>query len=380
MYREHRIGAVVPVYNEAAFVGDVLDSLPSFVDRAYPVDDCSSDGSWEIIEQRASVTVDLDDQPIPVETTTGSPDRSAPEIRPDGAGADTQSGRDGSEQPKDGEREEPTPDGGHATAAEVVPIRHETNQGRGGAVKTGYRAALADGMDIIVVMDGDGQMDPGQLDRLIDPIVTGVADYAKGNRLATAESRDGMSTWRLFGNALLTGLTRVASGYWQMTDPQSGYTAISRETLQWLDIDELYDDYGFLNDILVCLNANDARIVDVPMPAVYGDEKSGIQYHSFVPRLSLLLAAGFIRRLRSTDAAFGVGPVGALYGLATLIGVGTAGVVVGTLVTGRPGVDPLDILAVFALCPLFVVVAVLVERRSNRDLYVDPARVVEDRV
>jgi len=93
-----------------------------------------------------------------------------------------------------------------------------------------------------------------------------------------------------------------------------------------------------------------------------------------------LLATGFIRRLRSTDAAFGVGPVGTLYGLATLIGIGTAGVAIATLVAGHPGVDPLDILVVSALCPLFVIVAVLVERRSNRDLYVDPTRVVEDRV
>ncbi len=379
MYKDHRIGAVVPVYNEAAFVGKVLDGLPSFVDRAYPVDDCSSDGSWEIIERRASVTIDLESQPIPVEITTGSPDGSAPEIRSDGAGTDTQSGQDGSEQVTD-EGQEPSPDGGHATAVDIVPIRHETNQGRGGAVKTGYRAALADGMDIVVVMDGDGQMDPDQLDRLIDPIVTGVADYAKGNRLATAESRDRMSTWRLFGNTLLTGLTRFASGYWQMTDPQNGYTAISRETLQLVDIDGLYDGYGFLNDILVCLNANDARIVDVPMPAVYGDEESGIEYHTFVPQLSLLLAVGFVRRLCATDAPFGVGPAAALYGLATLIGIGTAGVLVVTLVIGRPGVDPLEMLAVFALCPLLAVVAVLVERRSNRDLYVECTPVVEDRV
>ncbi len=370
MYRDHRIGVVVPVYNEAAFVGEVLDSVPAFVDRAYPVDDCSTDGTWEVIERRASVTVEPEDQPVAVVVPAETSGRATPEIRTEAANSESTS---------DGERREPTPDGGQATGTEVVPIRHQTNQGRGGAVKTGYKAALEDGMDVVAVMDGDGQMDPDQLDRLLDPIVDAAADYAKGNRLATAELRDEMSTWRLFGNALLTGLTRVASGYWQMTDTQNGYTAISSEALQWLDIDDLYDDYGFLNDILVCLNAHDARLVDVPMSAVYGDEESGIQYHTFVPRLSVLLGTRFLWRLRSTDAAFGLSPVAVLYALAGIVGIGSLGLVAGALVTGRPGMDLLGGLVVFVLCPVLVVVAMLVERRSNRHLNVDPPP-TDDRV
>jgi glycosyltransferase involved in cell wall biosynthesis len=236
MYRNHRIGVVIPVYNEAEFIGGVLDSLPVFVDRAYVVDDCSTDGSWEVIRRRATVSSTI---------ALSTPD------------------------------EEGTPE------PQLVPIRHEENKGRGGAVKTGYAEALKDDMDVVAVMDGDGQMDPAYLDRIVDPVVDGIADYAKGNRLDKPEDREQISNWRLFGNALLTLLTRVASGYWGMTDPQNGYTAISAEALGLLELEELYDDYGFLNDVLVRLNVQGARIVDIPVRALYGDEGSGIRYKSF---------------------------------------------------------------------------------------------------
>ncbi|HKJ60292.1 MAG TPA: glycosyltransferase family 2 protein [Halobacteriales archaeon] len=204
----------------------------------------------------------------------------------------------------------------------VVAVRHAENRGRGGAVKTGYRLALAEGMDVVVVMDGDGQMDPDNVERLVHPVATGRADYAKGNRLNSPRYWAGMSRFRLFGNVVLTGLTRVASGYWRIRDPQNGYTAISQETLSELPVDDLYEDYGFLNDVLVKLHMVDARVADVAMAAVYGDEESGIRYSSFVSSLSMLLFWNFLERLYHEGFGAGSRSVPLAYGLAVLGGVG----------------------------------------------------------
>lgn len=269
MYREASIGVVVPAFNEEPFIGRVLDTMPEFVDRVYAVDDCSTDDTWTEIESRAVHEI------VAV----------------------------------------PIPDGGSLKQTDVVPIRHRTNRGRGAAVKTGYRNAQRDDLDIVVVMDGDGQMDPDQLDRLLDPVVSGRADYAKGNRLARPSDWRGMSKWRLFGNVLLTLLTNLASGYWGLRDSQNGYTAISAEMLEKLDLQALYDEYGFLNDILVTLNIHRARVCDVEMPALYGDERSGIRYSSFVPSLSFLLLKGFVRRLKHQHIIEPFHPVVVLYSL-----------------------------------------------------------------
>jgi len=263
MYRDRSVAVVIPVYNEARFIVDVLEAVPSFVDRIYAVDDCSTDETWTEIQRYVSRV------------------ESAPSTTTDSRGVESELKSDG------GQRE---------TA--IVPIRHDENKGRGGAVKTGYEAAVDAGMDLVAVIDGDGQMDPTILDRFLDPIVAGEAAYTKGNRLDNPTQRAQMSSWRLFGNALLTGLTRIASGYWTMTDPQNGYTAISTAALQELEIDRLYDGYGFLNDMLVHLNVNDVDIKDIPTTAHYGEEESGIEYRSFVPMLTLLLVSRYLWRLQ----------------------------------------------------------------------------------
>lgn len=275
MYRDATVGVVVPAYNEEAFVGRVLDSMPPYVDRVYAVDDCSTDGTWSEIQARAEAT---------------TPAVSA------------------------------ATDGGQRRPGGIVPLRHEVNRGRGAAVKTGYRQALRDDVDVVAVMDGDGQMDPDQLDRLLDPVISGRAAYAKGNRLASRTSWRGMPRWRLFGNLLLTLLTRLASGYWSVRDSQNGYTAIAATTLARIDLDGLYDEYGFLNDLLVELNVHDRRVADVDMGAVYGEEQSDIRYATFVPSLSLLLLWGFLRRLTRKYLIGGFHPLVFLYGLGAALG------------------------------------------------------------
>lgn len=270
MYEQTLVGVVVPAYNEEDFIGAVIDSVPEFVDRLYVVDDASTDGTWTEIKAHAEAARETE-----VVAETGS-----------------QLGRT---------------DGGFSVSAfperepqfdeTIIPVQHAQNRGRGGAVKTGYQLALTEDIDVVAVMDGDGQMDGEILDRMIDPIVNGEADYAKGNRLVSPDHWEEMSNWRLFGNTILTVLTKMASGYYGMRDPQNGYTAVSVDALQDISVGELYEDYGFLNDMLVRLGRHQKRVVDVPMRAIYNDAESGIQYRSFVPYLSWLLLTMYCWRL-----------------------------------------------------------------------------------
>lgn len=279
MYKGKSIGVVVTAYNEDAFIGRVIETVPSFVDRIYVVDDASPDNCWSVIQRAASRV-----------NESSEPERAV---------------ADGG----DGQR--------------VVPIRHDQNRGYGGAVKTGYKRAADDGIDVVAVMNGDGQMDPAILDRIIDPVVTGKVDYAKGNRLLTSEDRAAMSTFRFVGNAMLTGLSKFASGYWTMSDPQNGYTAISREAIEGLDLEALTNQYGFLNHILTHLNVNGYRVADVPMTAVYGDEESSIGYVSFIRFVSLLLLRSFLWRLKTRYVVQTFHPAVVFYG------TGTAGLIGG---------------------------------------------------
>jgi glycosyltransferase involved in cell wall biosynthesis len=284
MHRGQTVGVVVPAYNEEPFVGDVIETIPEFVDRVYVVDDCSTDDTWAAIRRR------IDGRDV-----SPADDRSsvATAVRR-GSGPPLEYIRVGSlaSAQSDDDAEAPA-----AFEERLVAVRHVTNAGVGGAITTGYRCALADDIDVTAVMSGDGQMEPAILDRILAPVVRGEAAYSKGNRLRYGEYRREMSRWRTFGNYLLTYLTRIASGYWGMMDPQNGYTAVSKAALETVDLDSLYQDYGFCNDLLVRLNTHGFTVADVPMRAVYGDETSHIRYSRFVPSLSLLLLRSYLRRL-----------------------------------------------------------------------------------
>ncbi|MFC6784608.1 glycosyltransferase family 2 protein [Halobaculum halobium] len=271
-YRDATVGVVIPAYNEMDFVGDVIEGLPTFVDRVYPVDDSSDDDTWSAITETAEQVNDRQSPTKPFDRV-------------------------------------------------VVPMRHTENRGAGAAALTGYRAALNDDLDVVASLDGDDQMDPAFLPNLLDPVVEGRVAYAKGDRLASREYVREMSRWRLFGNLLLTGLTRVASGYWRLRDPQNGYTAVSTDVLDRIDLDRLYEQYGFRNDVLVHLSVTDCRVADVPHPARYGDETSGIVYSSFAPNLSILLARRFLWRLGRQSVAGEFGPAASFVaGIAGLAG------------------------------------------------------------
>jgi glycosyltransferase involved in cell wall biosynthesis len=158
----------------------------------------------------------------------------------------------------------------------VVVLRHEVNQGVGGAMVTGYKAALADGADVVVKVDGDGQMDPADVGSFVQPLLAGEADYTKGNRFYDPALLEGMPAIRLFGNALLSLVNKLASGYWNVMDPTNGFTAIHRTALSMLPLDRIDRDYFFESAMLFRLGTLRAVVRDVPMPARYADETSSL--------------------------------------------------------------------------------------------------------
>jgi dolichol-phosphate mannosyltransferase len=170
----------------------------------------------------------------------------------------------------------------HCRDSRVVVLRHEVNQGVGGAVMTGYRAAVADGAEVIVKIDGDGQMDPNMISSFVQPILDGEADYTKGNRFFNLDEIGNMPPVRMFGNALLSLMTKLSSGYWDIFDPTNGYTAIHANIAGQLPYAKISKRYFFETDILFRLNTLRAVVQDVPMDATYGDEVSNLKISKIV--------------------------------------------------------------------------------------------------
>jgi glycosyltransferase involved in cell wall biosynthesis len=230
------VAVVVPAFDEESLIEATLTGIPGFVDRIYVVDDASRDATVERALAAGDPRVDV--------------------------------------------------------------VRHERNEGVGAAILSGYRRALADRVDVTAVMAADNQMYPGDLEALVLPVARGQVDYAKANRLFTGQAWQLIPRTRYLGNAVLSMLTKIASGYWHVADSQSGYTAIGLRTLEELDLDRIYRGYGFPNDMLVHLNVWNARVRDVPSRPVYGvGERSGIRYWRVIPAISWLLLRGFFWRL-----------------------------------------------------------------------------------
>jgi dolichol-phosphate mannosyltransferase len=179
----------------------------------------------------------------------------------------------------------------------VVVLRHEINQGVGGAVMTGYRAAIEDGVDIIVKVDGDGQMDPSLIPNFIEPILAGEADYTKGNRFFDLEEIRAMPRLRLFGNAVLSFMTKLSSGYWDLFDPTNGYTAIHADVARRLPFKKISSRYFFETDMLFRLNTLRSVVVDVPMDANYGDEISNMKISKIIGEFLLKHVRNFVKRI-----------------------------------------------------------------------------------
>jgi len=263
------VAVVVPAFNEERLVASTIASIPATVDRILVVDDGSTDGTADRVR--------------------GSDPR-------------------------------------------VELILHEGNRGVGAAIVTGYRRAIAERIDVTCVMAADGQMDPDDLELLARAVALGDCDYAKANRLSTGQAWQVIPRTRYVGNAVLSVLTKIASGYWHVADSQAGYTAVSLQTLEELDLDRLYPRYGFPNDMLVHLNVWNKRVRDYPSRPIYGiGEESGIRLRAVVPTISWLLLKGFCWRLREKYLIRDFHPLVLFYALGLLLLV--AGVVLGIVET-----------------------------------------------
>jgi|SRR5579884_2656670 len=264
------VAVVVPARDEQELIATTLLGIPGFVDRVFVVDDASSDETAE----RARAL--------------GDP--------------------------------------------RVEVVVHERNAGVGGAIVSGYRRALAERIEATAVMAGDNQMDPDELETLALPVVRGELDYAKANRLFTGSAWELIPRSRYLGNAVLSLLTKIASGYWHVADSQAGYTVVSLRMLRLLDLDRVYTSYGFPNDMLVHLNVWNARVRDFPSRPIYGvGERSGIKIRRVVPRISWLLWKGFFWRLREKYVIRDFHPLVFFYALGFLMTA--AGFVLGVIET-----------------------------------------------
>ncbi|HJV80881.1 glycosyltransferase family 2 protein [Noviherbaspirillum sp.] len=224
-----KIGVVIPSYKVCKHILGVIDKIGPEVSRIYVVDDCCPDGSGEFVKSNCRDT-------------------------------------------------------------RVTVLQNPENLGVGGAVMTGYRAAIQDGMDVIVKVDGDGQMDPSLIPDFVAPILAGEADYTKGNRFFDLEEIHAMPKVRLFGNAALSFMTKLSSGYWDLFDPTNGYTAIHAEVARRLPFNKISRRYFFETDMLFRLNTLRAVVVDIPMDAKYGDETSNL-------KISKIIGEFFVKHL-----------------------------------------------------------------------------------
>lgn len=185
----------------------------------------------------------------------------------------------------------------HCADPRVVVLRNPQNLGVGGAVMTGYQAAIADGMDIMIKIDGDGQMDPALIPDFIAPIIDGEADYTKGNRFYNLEEIRAMPKVRLMGNAALSFMTKLSSGYWDLFDPTNGYTAIHCGVARRLPFQKISRRYFFETDMLFRLNTLRAVVIDIPMDAKYGDEVSGLKISSIIGEFFMKHVRNFGKRI-----------------------------------------------------------------------------------
>lgn len=242
MYKDNKISLVIPAHNEERLIGPTLEGVPETIDRVYVIDDASRDNTCEVVEKYASID------------------------------------------------------------PRIELIRHEVNKGVGAAIITGYQRSSADGYDIAVVVGGDNQMPLEVVEELLEPVASGEVDYTKGNRFLMPQvGLDGMPWTRFIGNALISIMTKMASGYYKIYDVVDGYTAISKRAIDMIDWGRAWKGYGYPMDFLVRLNAYGLKVKDVPRRAIYleGERQSQIKGVDYALRVTPMMVRGFFWRLLS---------------------------------------------------------------------------------
>lgn len=314
MYKNLSVAVVVPAYNEERQIGRVIETIPQYVDHIVVVDDCSTDQTFEKAKQYAS---------------------------------------------KD---------------CRTVLLRHDVNQGVGGAIASGYKWCRDQDVDVAVVMAGDGQMDPEDMPLLLDPVADEGVDYTKANRLIYSQAYKTIPKVRFLGNSILSLLTKIASGYWHVADSQTGYTAIKKNALHIIDWDDMYKRYGQPNDLLVKLNVYNFRVRDVPMKPVYNiGERSGIRIRKVLFSISWLLIKGFFWRIREKYIIKDFHPLVFFYALGILMSVLFAGffvrfVVLWNLEGSAPPMTAMAMLFCFGTALQSLFFAMMFDMEANRHL------------
>lgn len=291
MLENKTIGVVVPAYNEEHLIGRVIETIPDFVDELIIVDDKSTDATADVVFKYQKA---------------------------------------------------------QKSGANIHLIQLPRNRGQGFAVAKGYRAALDQKIDIVAVMDGDSQMDPDDLRAICLPVAQGKVDYTKGNRLFSGEAWNIIPRVRYLGNAFLSLLTKITSGYWHIADSQTGFTAISREAITLLPLDGLYPRFGYPNHLLTMCNVYNLRVVNVPITPIYGiGERSSMRLWRVIPTIFFLLIKNFFWRIKEKYIIRDFHPLVFFYALSFLLILGSAPLLARiiwiTIITGN--VPPINALA-----------------------------------
>lgn len=253
MIEDKKIAVIMPAYNEELLIEKSIDSVPNEVSKIIVINDLSKDQTKEIVENKIK------------------------------------------------------------TNQKIVLINNKKNYGVGYSIVEGYKKAYDLDCDIAVVMPGDAQALPEDFYNLIDPVVKGSVDYTKGNRLKYKGVSNIMPKHRFFGNTLLTLLTKFASGYYHIMDPQMGYTALNLKIFPYLELTKLIKRYGYPGHLLYILNLSDAKVADVEVKPHYGEEKSGINLLTFIPKLIYLLIKLFFSRVFRKLILENLSPAGISY-------------------------------------------------------------------
>ena len=239
MYKALRISMVIPAYNEERLIVDTISAVPSYVDRIYVVDDSSTDSTAKIVQE-----FKLKDDRVEL-------------------------------------------------------LQHKVNRGPGAAIITGYKKSASDGCDVAIVVGGDNQMGLKYLPDFLEPLLNGEADYVKGNRFLRGRPKN-MPFVRVFGNRVLTLMTRIASGYWHIGDTQDGYTAISKKAIETVEWDRAWPKYGYVSDFLIRFNVYGLKVKDVHRKEVYlpGEQQSKIKIRRYIFTVGPMIIRGFLWRLK----------------------------------------------------------------------------------
>jgi len=314
MYKEKKIAVIIPAFNEEKLISKTINNVPEFVDKIIVVNDSSKDNTSNVVKDEM------------------------------------------------------------VNNNKIHLINHKKNQGVGGAIASGYKWSRDNQTDVAVVMAGDAQMDPNDMPNLLNAIIDDGFDYAKGNRLLTNEVRKQMPKLRFFASQLLSLLTKIASGYWHVIDPQSGYTAINKNALNAIDWDKMYKRYGQPNDLLVKLNVANMRVMDVPIKPVYNvGEKSGIKIGRLVFTLSSLLFKDFLWRLKEKYIVRDFHPLVFFYGLGAIFAIATVGLLVRVFFIWfnlgyAPPTTSLAAFFSFSMASLFIIFAMWFDMDYNKNL------------